>query len=137
MPPISGTFSGTVNWQSAVTMSHSPDHVLGLSQVSGPQKCEDPLWADVRIVYWGTADLINGAGTQRGYWVNEHADGDKDWGSFEGQIVTSGEQTIMEGTWSYTGGSGKFANIRGGGTYKGHLPSPTQIENTWQGQYEL
>jgi len=137
MAAISGTFSGNVNWQTSVSMPDDPGHVLGLSEVSGPQDCEDPLWAGVSIHYWGTVDLVQGNGTQSGYWVNRHPEGDEDWGTFQGRITTSGGESIMEGTWEYTGGSGRFANIRGGGTYKGHLPSASQIENKWQGEYEL
>ena len=137
MTAISGTFSGSVDWQTNVAVPHAPGSSLGVSQVSGPQTCDDPNWSDVQIVYWGTAELAAGNGPQRGHWVNEHADGDKDWGTFEGRITTVNGQTTMEGNWQYTGGTGKFANIRGGGTYKGHLPSPDQVENTWEGEYEL
>lgn len=137
MTKISGTFSGRTNWQTSISLPHAPGHVVSLGEVFGPQTCEDPHWQDVTITYWGTADLHNGSGPQSGHWVNNHADGDQDFGTFEGQITTTGGRTTMEGTWKYTGGTGKFASIRGGGTYKGHLPSPDQIENTWQGEYEL
>jgi hypothetical protein len=137
MAKISGKFSGNVNWQTVVPLPHDPGHIVSLGEVSGPQDTDDPKWQDVSIQYWGAADLVNGSGKQSGHWVNNHANGDKDFGTFEGQITTSGGQTIMEGTWKYTGGTGQFANIHGGGTYKGHLPTPDQIENTWEGEYEL
>ena len=137
MTEISGTFSGSVNWQTTVGMPDDPNHALSLAEISGPQRSDDPLWANVTINYWGTTDLVGGNGTQSGYWVNEHAEGDKDWGTFQGRITTSGDQVTMEGTWEYTGGTGRFEQIRGNGTYKGQLPSPGQVENTWQGQYEL
>lgn len=137
MTKISGTFSGKVNWQTTVALPHASGHILSLAEIAGPQRCDDPDWADASITYWGTADLLNGNGSQGGHWVNHHSEGDQDWGTFEGQVTTSGGQTVIEGTWKYTGGTGRFQNIRGGGTYKGQLPSPDQIENTWEGEYEL
>ena len=137
MTKISGTFSGRVNWQTTASIPHSPGRVLSLGEVAGPQQCADPNWADVKITYWGYADLVEGSGTQRGHWVNNHADGDQDCGTFNGRIKTSHGHTVIEGTWEYTGGTGKFAKIQGGGTYKGHFPGPNQVENAWQGEYEL
>jgi hypothetical protein len=137
MTKISGSFSGKTNWQTQVALPHDAGRSLSLGEVFGPQDCDDPNWKDTTITYWGTADLHNGNGPQRGYWVNNHADGDQDWGTFEGKIITSGGQTTMEGTWRYTGGTGRFASIRGGGTYKGNLPSANQVENSWTGEYEL
>lgn len=137
MTKIAGTFSGKINWQTATSMPHAPGHELSLGEISGPQQCSDPNWQDVTITYWGYADLVEGNGTQRGHWVNNHADGDQDYGTFEGRITTSEGQTQMEGTWEYKGGTGKFAKIRGGGAYKGHFPGPGLVENAWEGEYEL
>ena len=50
---------------------------------------------DSKITYWGTADLIAGNGPQRGYFVNEHSDGDRDFGTFEGRIATSDGQVTL------------------------------------------
>jgi len=43
----------------------------------------------------------------------------------------------MAGTWKYSGGTGAFANISGGGTYKGRITSPTEVETGWEGNYQL
>jgi hypothetical protein len=88
MTEISGSFSGSVTWQTTVGMPDHADHILNLAEVRGPQQSDDPLWASVTISYWATADLVGGSGTQSGYWVNEHSDGDKDWGTFQGRITT-------------------------------------------------
>ncbi len=134
---ITGSFSGRIRAQAAVTVSHEDNRALTLVEVAGPQKSSDPLWQNVQITYWGTSDLVNGSGPQSGYWCNGHADGDRDWGTFEGRITTSGQQVTMEGTWKYTGGSGKFKGISGGGKYKGHFPSATEVVNNWEGEYTL
>jgi len=137
MTKISGTFSGSVNWQTAASLPHAPGRQVSLAEIAGPQRCDDPKWADVRITYWGYGDLLNGSGTQTGHWVNDHADGDRDYGTFQGRLTTSAGQTVMEGTWQYTGGTGVFAKIRGGGTYKGEIGAGGQVENNWVGEYEL
>ena len=85
----------------------------------------------------GTADLIAGSGPQSGYFVNDHPEGDRDFGTFEGRIVTSGDEVTIEGTWKFTGGTGRFKGLRGGGTYKGRMISPVVVENTWHGQSEI
>ena len=113
------------------------NHDLSVAEVSGPQKSSDPLWSDARITYWGTADLIAGSGPQRGYWINHRPSGETDWGTYEGKITTSGGQAIMEGTFKWTGGSGKFKGISGGGKYKGRFSSPVDVVNDWDGEYQL
>ena len=90
-----------------------------------------------RITYWGIADLHSGSGTQRGYWVNEHSDGDRDWGTFEGKVATTGSEVTLEGKFTVSGGTGKFNGISGSGTYKGRMTSPFEVEMTWEGAYQL
>ena len=134
---ITGTFFGKIRTQAAAALSHEDNHALTLIEVAGPQKSPDPLWEGARITYWGTSDLVNGSGSQCGYWCNEHPDGDRDWGTFEGKITTSGQQVTMEGMWKYTGGTGRFKGISGGGKYKGYFPSATDVVNNWEGEYTL
>jgi hypothetical protein len=43
----------------------------------------------------------------------------------------------MEGTFKFTGGTGKFKGINGSGKYRGHFPSPTDVVNKWDGEYTL
>ena len=137
MAKVSGTFSGKVTVQSAVALADAENHALSLVEVAGLQKSSDPLYNDAKITYWGTADLVAGSGPQQGYWVNDHTDGDRDWGTFEGKLTTSGQQVTMEGTYKHTGGTGKFKGMSGGGNYKGHFPSAVDVVNNWEGEYQL
>jgi hypothetical protein len=43
----------------------------------------------------------------------------------------------MEGSWRYSGGSGQFSGITGGGAYKGRITSPTEVQVGWEGNYQL
>ena len=137
MPDCSGSFSGRTSSQTTISLPDVSNHDLSLAEVRGVQKSTDHHWDNAKITYWGTADLIAGNGPQHGYFVNEHADGDRDFGTFEGKIVTTGGEVTIEGNWKYTGGTGNFQGLTGGGTYKGRMTSPTEVENTWEGAYEL
>jgi hypothetical protein len=137
MTPFSGSFTGKAKLQANVSLSDANNHELSLMEVVGLQKSGDPKWNDARVTYWGLADLQAGNGSQRGYYVNDHADGDRDWGTFEGKITTSGGQVTLEGAWTGTGGTGKFNGLRSGGRYNGRMTSPAEVEMAWKGQYEL
>jgi hypothetical protein len=106
-------------------------------QISGPQTVSDPLWNGATVSYTGMADLVSGSGTQTGYYVNQHPNGDTDYGTFEARITTAGSAVTLEGTWKSTGGTGAFAGITGSGTYKGVMASPAEVETKWEGAYQL
>jgi hypothetical protein len=114
-----------------------PNHVLSIAEIAATQKSSDDKWNNVPIAYWGTADLVDGKGTQTGYFVDDHGADGRDWGTFEGQCSVAGGATTIEGTWRYTGGSGKFAGITGQGAFKSKLTPPVDVECSWQGVYEL
>jgi hypothetical protein len=137
MPAFSGSFSGTISAQSIVSVPDQTDHSLGLAEVTGTQRSTDPKWDDSAIKYWATTDVIGSRGIQRGYFVNEHRSEGLDRGTFEGQVSVAAGQPVVEGKWQYTGGEGSFAGITGGGTFKTKLTSPTTLEATWEGAYEL
>ena len=137
MPQVSGSFSGKTTSQAMVSLQDTQNHEMNLIEVTGPQSSSDPLWSDATVSYWGAADLIAGTGTQTGYFINRHPNGDIDRGTFEGKITTAAGVTTMEGSWRYSGGTGKFSGISGGGTYKGRITSPTEVQVTWEGNYQL
>ena len=137
MSNYSGSFSGRVNSQAVVALRDQPNHQLSTTEITGRQICSDPQWSDVQLTYWSLADLIAGSGTQRGYWVNEHADGARDFGTFEGRITTSGAQVTIEGNFKVTGGSGRLAGISGEGRFRGTFSSPAEVKVTWEGTYQL
>lgn len=138
MPELSGSFSGKVRMQSEVSLSDRPNHHLGLAEISAMQKSQDPAWNNSTITYWGYTDLLDTQGTQQGYFVTTHADGDRDWGTFEAKVsVVAGGQLAADGTWKFSGGSGKLKGISGGGTFKSRMTSPTAVDCSWQGNYQL
>jgi hypothetical protein len=137
MPAFSGSFSGTIRTQTIISVPDQPDHSLGLGEVSGTQNSTDPKWHNSKINYWATTDALRSQGMQRGYFMNDHGSAGLDRGTFEGKVSVVAGQPVVEGKWQYTGGEGSFAGITGGGTFKTRLTSPTTLEATWEGAYEL
>jgi hypothetical protein len=137
MPNFHGSFVGKVSSQAMAVVTDAPNHELSLMQVSGPQTVSDPLWNGAKVWYTGIADLVSGNGTQTGYFVNQHPNGDIDHGTFEARITTDGGAAKLEGTWKSTGGTGAFAGITASGTYKGVMVSPSEVDTKWEGAYQL
>src|SRR2546422_10867728 len=91
------------------------------------QNSPDPLWNDSKITYWGINDLLNGEGSQTGYFNNLHPDGGRDFGTFEGKVSTAGGTMTVEGTFTFTGGDGQYHGITGGGTFQTVGQLETQV----------
>lgn len=137
MPKISGSFSAYVSAETTLFPEDQPNHQVQLAEVHATQRSDDPSWNNGRLTYCGVTDLVSGTGTQQGYFVNEHTDGDRDCGTFEGRITTASGQATIEGTFTFTNGTGKLKGIRGNGAFKGRQVSPTEIEMSWTGVYEV
>ena len=77
---------------------------------------------------YSQSDIIDGSGTQSGYFYDTHEDGSHTYGAYKGTIKTSSKadgawEAIWEGTYQFLGGSGKFKNLKGTGKYKGKASS--------------
>ena len=135
MPNLTGSFSGRITKQHGIPITDQPGHEIAIAEVNGTQQSSDPLWQNANIAYWGFIDVVDGKGTQRGYYNNVHPDGGRDFGTFEGHVSEKG--TIVEGTFTITGGDGKYRGISGGGRFKTVMKSETELEANWEGHYEL
>lgn len=137
MPAFSGTFSGTIEVQSGAIVGDNAGHELSLALVRGPQQCSDDKWNGATITYTAVLDLTDGKGTQRGYFVNLHVDGDSDYGMFDGVVASVGDEIVCQGTWESTGGTGRYRGITGKGKFRMVMPTPKTVRTTWDGAYEL
>src|ERR1700730_628633 len=115
MPAITGSFSGNVNVQSALAVSDQSNHELGVAEIHCTQKSSDEKWNKAQMTYWGLTDVVDGKGSQRGYFVTVHGENGRDWGTFEGKITTRGGEIGVEGTLQFTAGSGEFKKLTGNG----------------------
>ncbi len=61
----------------------------------------------------------------------------RDWGTFEGQVTTTGGSVTVEGTFKFAGGDGEYRGLTGGGKFKTVMKSETELEASWEGNYEL
>src|SRR3989442_10508271 len=130
MPSISGSFSGKITQQFGLPLNDQSNHLLAIAEVNGTQNSLDPLWNDSKITYWGVNDLLNGEGTQTGYFNNLHPDGGRDFGTFAGKVSMAGGTMTVEGTFEFTGGDGQYRGITGGGTFQNTAKTATEGEAT-------
>lgn len=116
-------------------------HALGLMKSActwtNPMQIEDVATKDGYDVVTG-----DGSGTKvhaNGYHVSNMANGDKIFVRFSGTdtVTKDGKPDTSVGTWSYTGGTGKFKGITGKGTYKGKADASGNMVNEIEGEYTL
>jgi hypothetical protein len=120
-----------------LSLADQPNHGMGIAEVNGTQSSPDPLWNNSNITYWGVTDLLDGKGSQRGYFNNVHTDQGRDFGTFEAQVTVTGGGMTVEGTFKFAGGDGNYRGITGGGKFKTVMKSETELEASWEGNYEL
>ncbi len=137
MPNFTGNLKGKTVAMTCVALNDTPEHQLMLQHSVATQRCSDTLFDSVKCTSWSTADLIRGDGQERGHFMNEHANGDRDGGTYECKVSTVNGQITMEGTWKYTHGTGQFNGLTGNGTFKGRIISPTETEISFEGSYQL
>lgn len=137
MPNFTGSLKGTNIALTMISCNDTPGHQLILRAGSAQQTCSDPLFNNTRHNSYSSADVTNGNGREHGYFVNEHANGDREGGSWEGTITTKEGNVSFEGSWKYTHGTGQFAGISGNGKFKGKMSSPSDSEVTFEGSYQL
>lgn len=75
---------------------------------------------------WGTCDLIKGKGPCQGYYLTKFDDGSTHLSrsNFISAISPDGKSATYEGTGEYTGGTGRFAGIKGSISTKGKRITP-------------
>jgi hypothetical protein len=68
-----------------------------------------------------TFDLTNGSGPHQGYVIHYFDDGSTSIERYQGEAKLSayGKRTAVEGTFECVGGTGRFAGLKGQGTYRG------------------
>lgn len=83
------------------------------------------------------SDASGDRSQDRGYVVIVMDNGDKAFVRFQGASASKGGAPQSdEGTWSYTGGTGKLKGIKGKGTYKGKAAADA-FEDQVEGEYIL
>ena len=100
-----------------------PGHIIGIADASGlrfPDTGEIGTYATKTIF-----DLINGTGSHQSYTVVTFDDGSTMISKAKGVSTAHSDGTsTFEGTYTYVGGTGRFAGIKGDGSYTGRRVGP-------------
>jgi len=118
-----------------------PGHELTMARRMDTISYSDPTFSSGQAIVASVSDYTAGSGAHRGYFAITHPVGDRTFSSYEGMTKATPKpagpaEVTFEGTWRYTGGTGKFEGITGGGTYKGGL-TPAGVAYEFEGQYTL
>lgn len=118
-----------------------PKHVVTVTTRLDTDKSPNPDFDNSQVTLMGVSDYTAGTGVHRGYRSVVMPSGDKWYAGYEGMTKTvpkEGEfpQTTFEGKWWFTGGTGMFKGVTGGGTYKGQV-TKTGVTYDWEGEYDL
>jgi hypothetical protein len=142
---ITGTDKGgpTIS-RTVVSPGDDPKHELVVLAVSrGTTTSPDPDFDGTEIITYEQSDDVAGTGPARGYFRRIHKNGDMDYGTFEQTHKTSFKEdgswleTTWEGTWKAIGGTGKFKNTKGNGTFRGKATAQEPVPVTeWEGEAE-
>ena len=100
-----------------------PGHIVGITDGRG---LSFPDTGEVGT-YLGkvTFDITNGTGPHQAYWVTTYEDKSTVITSCKGVTTARPDGTsTFEGTYTYIGGTGRFAGIQGGGSYTGKRMAP-------------
>jgi hypothetical protein len=98
-------------------------HVIGISERSGLATFDNGEVATTTTT--ATFDTIKGNGTHQGYALYNFEDGSTYVAKFQGTSkAIEGGKNAFKGTFEYVSGTGRFAGIKGSGTYTGkrYLP---------------
>ena len=123
--------------RTVVSPEDDPKHELTMNIRRDTTTSSDPDFNGSEITIYGQNDQMAGTGgTHRGYDKRSFKNGDILFGSFEGSHQGAGKEATWEGTWKSIGGTGKFKNSKGAGTYRGKVTAEGAISE-WEGEVEL
>ena len=126
--------------QHMVQVGDRPNHSFMLSQ----SKCTwskpyETAGIEGKETLTTAFDEISGNGSStRGFFFNTMANGDKQYGRYQGKAtLKDGMPQSLEGTWSSSGGTGKFKGMKGKGTYKAKGNPDGTVTYEIESEYEL
>ncbi len=122
--------------ESIATPGDSPGHILMQTVTMSNTTSSNPEWNNILMVDYQQADQMGEKGTHVGYGYHKHKSGDQTFFKYYGtQTAGAGDKMSFQGKFEWTGGTGKFKNIKGGGTYT--CTGTTNVNSCdWQGEGE-
>jgi hypothetical protein len=134
---VSGTQYQIQTKNDVISPEDVSGHEIGMWQ-SKAINFEGYFKGDGYVINRGTYDRILGNGTYKGYGTHIHTNGDVHHNKWEGTMATKivNDQSVStyQGIWEITGGTGKWKNARGSGTYKGKVITSGISLMEWEGE---
>ena len=138
---IAGKHTFAYTKQNTINVGDIEGHIIMLNEFEGINVStgKNKFMDGAQDVGMGFYDLVMGNGPNQGYG-NFSLNGDVIFWKYQGNTATTispeGKPvTTLEGSWTYTKGTGKYENIQGSGSYKGKLISRTIFIIEWEGEY--
>ena len=135
---INGKRFGVVIDQSRHGVDDVKGHIVGISVSEGV----DVLFKSTfRSISYLDGQMPKGGAIQ-GWSTAIFPNGDKNFtrfeGRMEGKVGPNGQPAmLMHGTWKFVSGTGKWAGVQGGGTFKGQYLGKNIYTYDWQGEYSI
>lgn len=119
----------------------NPSQTVTMVQRVEPNHSNIPGCESMQVTTVAITEAVAGTGTVKGYRTSLCRDGDKTYATYDGTLKTVPRQggppeITVRGAWQYTGGTGRYEGIVGGGTYKGQLTSQGLVYD-WEGEQTL
>lgn len=138
---IAGKHTFAYTKQNTINVGDIEGHIIMLNEFEGINVStgKNKFMDGAQDVAMGFYDLVMGNGPHQGYGKMS-LNGDvvfwKNQGNTATTISPEGKPVnTLEGSWTYTKGTGKYENIQGSGSYKGKLISRTIFIIEWEGEY--
>jgi hypothetical protein len=140
-PPVTVKVSGTQYQIQTKNDVISPEDVEGHEIGMWESKAihfEGYFKRDGYVINRGIYDRILGNGTYKGYGTHVHSNADVHYTKWEGtmtsEMVNGHSISAYQGIWQITGGTGKWENTKGSGTYKGKVIASGISIMEWEGE---
>lgn len=134
---VSGTQYQIQTKKEVLSLEDVEGHEMGMWE-SKAIHFEGYFKGDGYIINRGIYDRILGNGTYKGYGTHVHSDGemhyDKWKGTMTSMIVKGQSVATYQGSWEIIGGTGKWKNAKGSGTYKGKVIASGMSLMEWEGE---
>jgi len=136
---VRATLIGKDTSRTTATVSDVPNHEISQRVYSYTLRSDDKDFDDMRTENFAHTDTTDGKGTHSGYGIWKNTQGESIYVQFSGEHhPESGHAGNAEfsGKVTVRGGTGKFANISGQGSYTGQItPSGQTSEGTLDTRY--
>ena len=120
---------------------NTPKGKIELTVRKGQTSSDNPDWDGTEYTQYHLIIRDGKVNRQVGHIVNIHKNGDASFASYDGSATLvikkdKSWETTWEGTWHSSGGTGKFANLKGSGAYNGMATPKKDMGTSWEGTVE-